>query len=247
VNEAETIKKSNAFIKSHKWFIGLVALIPIVLSSCASSNVQCQNGDSVIAGGAPMHVTILLDDSSSMYDLAEEVVTSFNTLLSDLPDSATLSLYGFGDESGIRVLIENESVSSVEPLDLFQYAPDGQTPLYDAISFALTRTDSIITQANLKNSLFVIISDGWENASVRYSLNETQSIVQTAISEGTIIRFIALGEDAATEAANLGIDVSSTESFNPNADGVSDAFDNIGGSFNQQTSNPKCDQLIPRG
>ena len=153
--------------------------------------------------------------------------------------------YGFGDESGIRVLIENKSVSSVEPLDLFQYAPNGQTPLYDAISFTLSRTNSIITKANLKNSLFIIISDGWENASVRYSLSETQTIVQNAISEGAIIRFIALGEDAAMEAANLGIDISATESFDPDADGVSEAFDNIGGSFNQQTSTPKCDQLIP--
>ena len=222
-----------------------ITFLLALLSSCGVSDAQCQNGNSVIAGGSPMHVTILLDDSSSMYDLAQEVVTSFNNLLSDLPDSATLSLYGFGDESGIRVLIDNESVSSVEPLDLYQYAPIGQTPLYDAISFALTRNDLIITQANLKNSLFIIISDGWENASVRYSLSETRSIVQDAISKGAIIRFIALGEDAATEAANLGIDTSATDSFNPNADGVSEAFDNIGGSLNQQTEAPKCARLIP--
>ena len=194
-----------------------------------------------------MHVTILLDDSSSMYDLAQEVVTSFNNLLSDLPDSAILSLYGFGDESGIRVLIDNESVSSIEPLALYQYAPTGQTPLYDAISFALTRTDSITTQANLKNSPFIIISDGMENASVRYSLSETRSNVQDAISKCAIIRFIALGEDAVMEAANLGIDTSATDSFNPNADGVGDGLDNIGGSLNQQTNDRNCDQLFPRG
>ena len=239
------INKRNKHLKAPNWLIGLAVLIPIVLSSCASSDAQCQNGDSVIAGSSPMHVTILLDDSSSMDPLAEEVVTSFNNLLSDLPESATLSLYGFGDESGIRVIIDNESVSSVEPLELYQYAPNGQTPLYDAISFALTRADSIITQANLKNSLFIIISDGWENASVRYSLGETRSIVQEAISKGATIRFIALGEDAATEATNLGIDISATDSFNPNADGVGEAFDNIGGSFNQQSTAPKCAQLIP--
>jgi hypothetical protein len=239
------IKNRNQHLRAHNWFIGLAVLLPIVLSSCTSSNAQCQNGDSVIAGGTPVHVTILLDDSSSMEPLAQEVVTSFNNLLSELPKSATLSLYGFGDESGIRVLIENKSVTSVEPLELFQYAPNGQTPLYDAISFTLTRTNSIITKANFENSRVIIISDGLENASVRYSLSETQSIVQNAISEGAIIRFIALGEDAAMEAANLGIDISATESFDPDADGVSEAFDNIGGSFNQQTSSPKCDQLIP--
>lgn len=218
-----------------------------LLSSCGVSSAQCQNGDSVSAGGPSLNVTILLDDSSSMDALAQEVVSSFNNLLSNLPDSATLSLYGFGDESGIRVLIDNESVSSLAPLELYQYVPDGQTPLYDAISFALTRTDSIITQTNLKNSQFIIISDGGENASVRYSLSETRSIIQNAISEGVIIRFIALGEDAALEAANLGVDISATESFNPNADGVSEAFDNIGGVFNQQNNGPKCDQLIPGG
>ena len=218
-----------------------------LLSSCGGSSAQCRNGDSVIAGGPSLHVTILLDDSSSMETLAQEVVTSFNNLLSKLPNSATLSLYGFGDESGIRVLIDNESVSSLVPLELYQYVPNGQTPLYDAISFTLTRTDSKITQANLKNSQFIIISDGGENASVRYSLSDTESIVQNAISEGAIIRFIALGEDAAMEATNLGIDISATESFNPDADGVGEAFDNIGGSFAQQTNGPKCDQLIPGG
>lgn len=227
-----------------KRFWVVASLAPIVLASCTYPNAQCQSGSGFASGDSP-HVVILLDDSSSMDVLAEEVVQSFNNLLSRLPDSATLSLYGFGDASGVKVLIDNESVATLNPLETYEYIPDGQTPLYDAISFALERNNSSISQGNTKNFSFIIISDGGENASIRYSLGETRSIIQDATSNGINIRFIALGEYAAMEADNLGIDVANTETFDPNAGGVGEAFDNIGGSFNQQSNGQNCDQLFP--
>jgi hypothetical protein len=57
-------------------------------------------------------VVILLDDSSSMEFLASEVVEGFNNLISDLPQSATVSLYGFGTGKTLRVIHERQSVSS---------------------------------------------------------------------------------------------------------------------------------------
>ncbi len=240
--KAEQIKNQRGRILS---LFSTVAITSLILGACTSSNAQCANGRSLAGSNDSLHVQILLDDSSSMDELTAEVIDSFNELISTLPKTAIISLYGFGDQDGLDVIIENEPVSSVEPLDNLKYVPDGLTPLYDSISFALTRNElQSPTEQSGQDHVF-IISDGGENDSVLYDLNQTRKYIRSAISRGTQIHFIALGEDAYAEAINLGIEVSQATNFTPDEDGVNDAFNNIGSSFNQQSSGAKCNRFLP--
>ncbi|MEY4080332.1 MAG: hypothetical protein RL430_762 [Actinomycetota bacterium] len=225
--------------------IYVVALVlASALVSCSSQGASCGGDSSGLMGSDSSHIVILLDDSQSMENLVHEVVSSFNNLLSKLPQNATLSLYGFGNANGVKVIIDREIVSSVKPLKISDYEPTGQTPLYDAINFSLNRNMSISGNQSEKFTFF-IISDGGENASVSFELAQTRSRIQKATDSGITIRFVALGEDATLEATNLGLDTSDTESFRPDSGGVNDAFENIGGSLNQQTGNEVCNRFMP--
>lgn len=214
------------------------------LVSCSSQEASCGGDSSGLMGSDSSHIVILLDDSQSMENLVYEVVSSFNNLLSKLPQNATLSLYGFGNTNGVKVIVDREIVSSVRPLRVSDYEPTGQTPLYDAINFSLNRNMSISANQSEKFTFF-IISDGGENASVSFELAQTRSRIQKATDSGITIRFVALGEDATLEATNLGLDASDTESFRPDGGGVTDAFENIGGSLNQHSSNEVCKRFMP--
>lgn len=216
-----------------------------MFSACSSSSAQCQDGNSFVGSNDLLNVQILLDDSSSMEELTTEVIDSFNNLISRLPKTATISLYGFGNQNGLEVIIDDEPISSVTPLNRQKYVPDGLTPLYDSISFALTRRDLTSPLDKFGQDHFFIISDGGENDSANYDLAQTRRHIRSALSNGTQIHFIALGEDAYAEAVNLGIEVTQTENFTPDEDGVSEAFNNIGDSFGQQSNRPQCDRFVP--
>jgi hypothetical protein len=177
--------------------------------------------------------------------LANEVVEGFNNLISDLPQSATVSLYGFGTGKNLRVIHEREPVSSLPVLNLRTYVPNGLTPLYDSVSNVLTRFESESAIQRMRPMTFIIISDGGENSSISFSLNQTREKVNDAQSRGTKILFFALGTEAAEEAKNLGIPATSTKEFNPDSDGVEEVFDSIGGGFGQGSDSSQCQRLVP--
>jgi hypothetical protein len=230
---------------SRKLSFVLPVVAAFLISSCSSSSASCDDSSGLTEFGESPHVVILLDDSSSMEFLASEVVEGFNNLISDLPQSATVSLYGFGTGKTLRVIHERQSVSSFPILTLQTYVPDGQTPLYDSVSNVLARFESESAIQRMKPMTFIIISDGGENFSISYSLNQTREKINDAQSQGTKILFFALGTEAAVEAMNLGIPATNTREFNPDSNGVEEVFDNIGGGFGQGDDSSECERFIP--
>ena len=91
----------------------------------------------------------------------------------------------------------------------------------------------------------MVISDGIENSSTRYSLSDTQEAIRQEISNGWDIRFYGLGPDAASEAMNLGIPVDDGSTFSPSQSGVDGAFDDIAGSLIQGNGESSCVRAIP--
>ncbi len=222
------------------WFL---SVIPLTLVSCGSA--KCQ--DESVAGGSgdSQHVVILLDKSASMDYLVDDVLGGFNNLVDRLPSSSFVTLFGFESIYGLDTIFDHAPAQSVRELTIGDYTLGDGTPLYDAISGAINQIDNdAITRANEK-ILFVIISDGLENSSVKYSLGETRQEIDKKISNGWDIRFYGLGADAASEAANLGIPIADNSSFAPSQAGVDEVFDDIAGSFIQSRNKPKCARIIP--
>lgn len=180
-----------------------------------------------------------------MESLANDVVKGFNDLISELPLSATISLYGFGIGENLRIIHERELASTLPALNLRTYVTDGLTPLYDSISNVLNRSVPELAIQKMQPTTFIIISDGLENSSTSYSLSQTRAKIEKAQSQGTKILFFALGTDAASEARNLGIAIADTREFSSDTDGVAEAFDNIGGGFSQGPNSSQCERLVP--
>ena|GEM_PF-2393932 len=222
-------------VKTHM-LIGVIGLF-LGLASCSSQN--CPNGSAglipreQITPSSSQHFVILLDRTLSMTPLSSDVVSSFNTLLTSLPSSDLLTLIQFDSYRGVEFTIRYKLIDNVEPLTDNEYQPDGDTPLYDAIAQAITdisgMNNSLPTSVTSSQKIrFAIISDGVENSSVRYSLEETSRLLAEKIKAGWDIKFFGIGPDAASEAFRLGIPSSSVESFDPSSGGVENVFKDIG-------------------
>jgi len=220
-----------------------LALLPFFLVSCGPSS--CQNELPAGAAGDSQHVVILLDKSASMDYLVSDVIAGFNNLVDQLPSSSFVSLFGFESINGLESIFSHVPANSVRELTSADYYLGDGTPLYDAISGAINQIKiGSVTSSNEK-ILFVVISDGIENSSTRYSLSDTQEAIRQEISNGWDIRFYGLGPDAASEAINLGIPIDDGSTFSPSQSGVDGAFDDIAGSLIQGNGESSCVRAIP--
>ena len=218
-------------------------LLSLILVACNSTPCQSNSlgGDS----DSPSHIVIVLDKSASMEYLVDDVLIGFNSLVDQLPETSFVTLFGFESIYGLDTIFDHVPARDVPNLTTSNYALGDGTPLYDAISETINQIDiEAITRTN-EEILLVIISDGLENSSVRYSLDETRRAIADKTSNGWDIRFYGLGTDAVSEAANLGIPIADQSSFAPSQAGVDEVFDDIAGSFTQSRTKPKCVRAIP--
>lgn len=154
-------------------------------------------------------ITVLLDRSGSMTSIKESMETAFNTFVNEHKAIPTtrISLIQFDDTDPQEIVYLGVPVTHVEKLVL---RPRGNTPLLDAFCDAIDKTGSRL--ANIPSDrrpdqvLFVVITDGAENASRRYQRSDVKHRV-THQQDHYKWQFVYLGanQDAIQEAQSFGI------------------------------------------
>lgn len=188
------------------------------------------------------HVALVVDRSGSMEFLVSDVVDNVNAVLDSLDPADRVSILFFEDPYGVIRYVENQPARSVAKLKYRDYFPMGGTPLYDAVGVAISEVvvPTLGAARESEFGLVIILSDGEENASVRYSLSQARSAVVAALKKKIEIRFYGMGPAAAAEARALGIPVSATLEVDPSAAGLDEAFDDVQRSLGQRDANTNC-------
>ena len=121
---------------------------------------------------------------------------------------AYVSTVLFNDRS--VVIHDRESIKKVEPMTSSQYVPGGCTALLDAVGGAIKHISNVHRYARKSDvpekTLFVIITDGMENASHKYSARQVKAMINNAKANKDW-EFIFLGAniDAVSVAGDIGI------------------------------------------
>ena len=154
-------------------------------------------------------ITILLDRSGSMFSIKEAMETAIDSFIKEhrVNPTTKVSLVQFDGDNDQEIVYQSVPVSAVEK---FTLVPRGNTPLLDALCKVIDRTGERL--ASMKESdrpdqvLMVIITDGQENASQRYSRHDVKNRI-TRQRNDYKWQFVYLGanQDAFTEAASFGI------------------------------------------
>ena len=171
-------------------------------------------------------LVFVVDRSGSMGGLESDTIGGFNSMLSKQRTIAgecrvTTLLF----DHRIETLHNHLDIREVNDLTSRDYWVRGSTALLDAIGLAIDRM--IVTQRHTaaayraQHVLFVIITDGYENAGRRYSLHQIKQMI-TYERERYHWEFVFLGAniDAEQTAGDFGISPRCATDFHADGQGI---------------------------
>ena len=178
-------------------------------------------------------IVFLLDRSGSMSGLEADTIGGFNSLLEKQkkePGEAILSAVLFDHEC--EVVYDRVNISKAEPMTEKQYYTRGSTALLDALGGAIHHIATAHRYARDEDrpakTIFVITTDGMENASRRWTYREVRELVEREKEKyGWEFLFLGANIDAAAEARRFGIDASRAANYNCDEEGTALNFDVI--------------------
>ncbi len=156
-------------------------------------------------------VVFILDRSGSMAGLEADTIGGFNAMIKKQckeDGEAYISTVLFDDQS--EVLYDRVPVSKVEAMNDRQYYVRGCTALLDALGGAIHHIANVHKYAREEDrpekTLFIITTDGMENASRRYSFNKVKQMVELEKEKyGWEFLFLGANIDAIEVAGRFGI------------------------------------------
>ena len=157
-------------------------------------------------------LVFILDRSGSMSGMENDTIGGFNAMIEKQKKEtgeAYVSTVLFS--TGTKVLHDRLSLSEIEPLTERDYTVGGGTALLDAIGDSVKHIGNIHKYARPEDvpehTIFVITTDGMENASRRYTSDEVKSIIRRQKEKyGWEFLFVAANIDAVETAKSIGIE-----------------------------------------
>ena len=182
-------------------------------------------------------IVFLLDRSGSMSYLTDDTIGGYNSFIEkqkNEPGEAKLTTVLFDDK--YELLHNGTDLKTAEPLNRTTYFARGSTALYDALGKTINdvghRLAKIPEEERPSKVIFVITTDGFENASKEF----TQSAVKEMITHQTekySWEFIFLGAniDSAEVGASMGISVDRSFNYTASAQGTSALYSTLSASI----------------
>ena len=179
-------------------------------------------------------IVFILDRSGSMSGLESDTIGGFNSMIlkqqKELEGNALVSTILFDHES--IVLHDRVPIAEVKPLTEKDYEVRGTTALLDAIGDAVKHIKNIHKYAREEDrpqkTLFVITTDGMENASEKFSYRDIKELVGKQKELGWEFIFLGANIDAIEVAGHLGIDARRAVNYHADSAGTRELFGAVG-------------------
>ena len=178
-------------------------------------------------------LVFILDRSGSMSGLEKDTIGGFNSMIEKQKredGQALVSTVLFDNES--VVIHDRLPLDRVPPLTEKEYYTCGCTALLDAVGGAIHHIGNIHKYARRGDvpdkTLFIITTDGYENASRRYDYEKVRHMIQHEKEKyGWEFLFLGANIDAAAEAQRFGIDADRAVTYKCDAAGTALNYDVI--------------------
>ncbi len=171
-------------------------------------------------------LVFVLDRSGSMSGLERDTIGGFNSMLArqrELPGACVVTTVLF--DNRCELLHDRIDLRAVRPMSAREYRVGGSTALLDAMGMAIDK--AVAAQRNTAEEyraarvVFVIITDGEENASREYTLAQVKGLIERQKSKyGWEFIFLGANIDAVASAARFGIDARRAADYVPDSQGT---------------------------
>lgn len=155
-------------------------------------------------------MVFILDRSGSMAGLEDDTIGGFNAMVKKQQKeegNALLSAVLFSDSSA--VIYDRVDIGKVEPMTDRQYQVGGCTALLDAVGEAIRHIMNVHKYAREEDrpakTVFVITTDGMENASREYDYRKVSGMIKEQQEKGWEFLFLGANIDAIAAAKEIGI------------------------------------------
>ena len=182
-----------------------------------------------------------------MYTIAQDMCGGFKTFIDEqknVPGDLRVSLYQFDDQ--YEVVYENRSIKDIDGLTL---VPRNNTALLDAVGRAINDTGRRLAEMpehqRPHKVIFMVITDGQENASREYTRERIKSMIQHQESKyGWTFVFLGANQNAFHEGHAMGFQSGNTMNFAANARGTTEVYKSFSGKMSAvRTHSPEAVQL----
>ena len=170
-------------------------------------------------------LVFILDRSGSMAGLESDTIGGFNGMLEKQKKEvgeANVTTVLFDDQ--IEIIHDRFPIEIVKPLTDEDYYVRGCTALLDAVGSTLKKMENIQKrlpeEMRAEKVIFVITTDGQENASREYSSNMVKKMIEQNQEKGWQFLFLGANMDAVEEAEKIGIRKTHAVSYKNDSKGV---------------------------
>ena len=170
-------------------------------------------------------LVFILDRSGSMSGLEKDTIGGFNAMIEKQKKEdgeCYVSTVLFDHET--QVIHDRVRLADVMPMTEKEYFVRGCTALIDALGGAIHHIENIHKYARPEdvpsNTVFVITTDGLENASKKYTSDEVKKMVERQKEKGWEFLFIGANIDSVETAKHFGIDRDRAVDYHADAKGT---------------------------
>ena len=171
-------------------------------------------------------IVFILDRSGSMSGLEADTIGGFNSMIEKQKNAegeALISTVLFDNTS--EVIHDRVSVQSIKPMTRDDYTVRGCTALLDAIGGAIHHIGNVHKYARNEDvpehTLFVITTDGMENASRQYDSEKVKKMIERQKEKyGWEFLFIGANIDAVETARHFGISEDRAVNYHSDSEGT---------------------------
>ena len=182
-------------------------------------------------------LVFILDRSGSMAGLEEDTIGGFNAMIEKqkkTPGQAYVSTVLFDNVS--EVIHDRVDIRKIEGLTDRDYYVRGCTALLDAVGQAIHHIGNVHKYAREEDrpekTVFVITTDGMENASRLYTYQRVRSMIEEKKAQyGWEFLFLGANIDAAREAARFGIQADRAANYHADRKGTAVIYETMGAAI----------------
>jgi len=171
-------------------------------------------------------LVFILDKSGSMSGLESDTIGGYNAMLNkqqEEPGEAIVTTVLF--DNNYELLHDRINIHGIRPITEKEYFVEGSTALLDAIGKTIHKTSNAqrhtLEAQRADKVMFVITTDGMENASCEYTYEKIKEMVEHQKEKyGWEFIFMGANIEAVSTAAKFGIDADRAANYNADGKGT---------------------------
>jgi uncharacterized protein YegL len=178
-------------------------------------------------------MVFILDKSGSMSGLESDTIGGFNSMINkQKKEEGTAYVTTILFDNNSETIHDRVPLETIKPMTDKDYVVGGCTALIDAIGEAVEHISTIHKYARPEDipehTVFVITTDGMENASKKFSSKQVKNMIEEKKKENNWeFLFIGANIDAVETASHFGIDSSRAVNYHADKKGTGILYESV--------------------